>query len=153
MLATPHLLAGAAVASSGLPPDISLPLCFLSHFVLDAIPHFETSAVFIKFRKLEDEMTQPEIVYAFFDVLIGSGLVLYFYFLHHNPLILWGAFLALLPDIVDNVPFWYGIRKFPVFKQLHQVHDFVHFTLDPQHWFWGIFTQVIILGISIYFLV
>jgi hypothetical protein len=43
-----HTLAGAAIALI-LPPPLALPLAFLSHFVLDMVPHFGRHPKFVKF--------------------------------------------------------------------------------------------------------
>jgi len=48
MTLTNHLLAGAALAKL-LPLPLAIPLAFLSHFVLDALPHFG-------FVNIEDRM-------------------------------------------------------------------------------------------------
>ncbi|OGY25256.1 MAG: hypothetical protein A2864_01265 [Candidatus Woykebacteria bacterium RIFCSPHIGHO2_01_FULL_39_12] len=43
MLSTPHLLTGAAIVKLIPEPTIALPVAFASHFVLDAIPHWDGS--------------------------------------------------------------------------------------------------------------
>lgn len=40
MTATNHVLTGAAIALAVKQPGIAVPLSFLSHFALDALPHF-----------------------------------------------------------------------------------------------------------------
>lgn len=40
MIATNHALTGAAIVLAVKQPALALPLAFLSHFLLDAIPHF-----------------------------------------------------------------------------------------------------------------
>jgi len=153
MLATPHLLAGAAIASSSLPPEISLPLVFLSHFVLDAIPHIEPSTFLKKHRLKENEATRQEILWEIPDLALAGAILIFLYFKTHNFLLFWGAFAGISADLIDNVPFWYFVRKWPVFHQLHQFHDFFHYELDRKHWYWGIITQFSILVIALYFLV
>ncbi|GMR19015.1 MAG: hypothetical protein BMS9Abin34_139 [Patescibacteria group bacterium] len=41
MLLTPHVAAGVAIASVVPDPRLAIPLAFLSHFVLDAVPHWD----------------------------------------------------------------------------------------------------------------
>ncbi|MCX6806899.1 MAG: hypothetical protein NT135_02150 [Candidatus Berkelbacteria bacterium] len=146
MLATPHILVGATIASTNLDPSISLPICFLSHFILDAIPHLESSTFLAKYRSKEDELSQKEITYAILDCVLGAIIVLFLYLKFNNIMLVYGAFFALLPDIIDNVPYWYGIRKLPVFKQLHQLHDFVHHNLSEKYWYIGLATQLALFG-------
>lgn len=40
MLETPHVVVGAAIATKIGNPALAIPLAFLSHFVLDQIPHW-----------------------------------------------------------------------------------------------------------------
>lgn len=40
MIATNHALTGAVIVLAVKQPALALPLAFLSHFILDAIPHF-----------------------------------------------------------------------------------------------------------------
>jgi len=153
MLITCHLLTGAAIASGPINPTVSLPLAFFSHFILDAIPHLEATT-FANMKKGEDYYpTKKEILYVFLDVLFGLLVLSIIYFKLKSPLILFGAFLAILPDLIDNIPFWYGIRKLPVFKQFHKFHDKIHFDLKPRYWYWGALTQFILLAaVACYFL-
>lgn len=44
MTASSHAIAGAIVAATVNEPIIALPVAYLSHFLLDALPHFGTSA-------------------------------------------------------------------------------------------------------------
>ena len=151
MLITPHLLTGAAIGATNLSPAISFTLAFLSHFVLDAIPHLESTTFYKDKRKKIDEPVREEYYYAAVDAVIGIAIIFLIYFYFQNPLVLWGAFFGILPDIIDNVPLWYGIRKFPVFHQLHQLHDFIHFDLKKKYWVWGLISQLIIIAAALFF--
>ncbi len=153
MIATPHILAGATIATSKLSPEISLPLVFLSHFVLDAIPHVEPSTFFKQHRKKEDEATWREIFWEIPDLLFSTIVLILLFLKSHNFYLFWGAFFGILPDLFDNVPFWYGVRKWPVFRQIHFLHDFFHIELDKKHWYIGLITQSAIVAVALYFLV
>lgn len=50
MTATNHFLAGVTVASLVGKPEFALPLAFMSHFFLDALPHFGDSHYHQKLR-------------------------------------------------------------------------------------------------------
>jgi hypothetical protein len=41
MIALNHVLTGTAIAFVVKRPELAIPLAFLSHFVIDAIPHYE----------------------------------------------------------------------------------------------------------------
>ena len=40
MTATNHALSGALIGLAVMQPILALPLAFVSHFMLDAVPHF-----------------------------------------------------------------------------------------------------------------
>ncbi|MFH1971517.1 MAG: hypothetical protein ABIJ05_04005, partial [Patescibacteria group bacterium] len=40
MLETPHIIVGAAIASKITNPLLSIPISFVSHFVLEKVPHW-----------------------------------------------------------------------------------------------------------------
>jgi hypothetical protein len=42
MTATNHAITGAVIAIAVKKPELAIPIAFLSHFVIDAIPHFDT---------------------------------------------------------------------------------------------------------------
>lgn len=54
MTLTNHLLTGAALAKV-LPLPVAIPLAFVSHFVLDALPHFG-------FKTIKERMSHPRLL-------------------------------------------------------------------------------------------
>jgi hypothetical protein len=151
MLITCHLLTGAVIASTPVNPFFSLPVSFLSHFVLDAFPHLEATTFSVKKEGEDYYPSQKEIFYVALDAIFGLLILLFIYLKLKNPFILLGAFLAILPDLIDNMPLWYKIRKIPGFKQFHQFHDKIHFGLKPKAWIWGIPLQLVLLGVIIWY--
>ena len=93
MVFTPHFLLGVAIASKILNPAISLPLAFLSHYVLDLIPHEEYSIDNI--YKKQWRKSYIDFLKIFFDCCLGITIALFF---TRNPIAILGGFLALLPD-------------------------------------------------------
>ena len=106
MTLTPHAIVGAAIAST-IPdqPLLGFSLAFLSHFVLDAIPHWDyklSSMTEDKANKINNNMKIGRDFY--FDLLkIGPdfslGLILA-YLLFAN---LVGALGAVFPDLLQFV--------------------------------------------------
>jgi len=105
MIFTCHLLTGAAIASKIQSAPLALGLAFLSHYVLDFIPHREYSVKNIfekRWRK-----SKLDFLKIFLDFSFGILLILFF---SKNPCLLstsfWngkliiysGAFFAVLPD-------------------------------------------------------
>ena len=62
-----------------------------------------------------------------------------------------GAFGGIVVDIIDNNLFRF-IHRWPVFKQLHWFHEKIHYNLPANKWYWGLPSQVIIIGGTIWYL-
>ena len=93
MLSTPHLLVGAAIVHAVPNPAISLPAAFVSHFILDAAPHWDGSPKAPFSKKIIGGVA--------FDYVFGASLI--FLITQGDPrqaVILLGAFLATLPDFI-----------------------------------------------------
>lgn len=108
MIALNHALTGAAIAIAIKQPALVIPLAFLSHFVLDTIPHFGDMPFYSYGHPLF-----PYAMAADGLLTIGSvGALMAF-----NPdqalIIGLGAAFAILPDV-----FWLG-----------------HYSLKWKHWF------------------
>lgn len=110
MLSTPHLLVGAAIAKAIPNPIISLPAAFASHFLFDALPHWDGSP--------QTPFNKKFYFLVSLDYLFGLSMV--WWFSKDNPTQIWillGAFSATLPDFMMgtfrnfNLPwnkwFWY----------------------------------------------
>ncbi len=153
MIAAPHMIVGAILGSL----IQNFPLAFLaglaSHFIFDAIPHLEFSIFWPPERQGKLQLTKGEYIFIFFDVLIGILLVLWIFCSRvENWSILAGAFGAILPDLIDNVPFWSPrLRKVAGFRQFHQFHNFCHSKLSVKYWIFGLPIYIIVIGIAIWF--
>lgn len=151
MLITCHLLTGAAIASTPALPEVSLPAAFLSHFVLDMAPHLETTT-FSNRKKGEDYYpTKKEVFYVILDVLVGLFILTILYLKLKEPLIIYGALLAVLPDLIVNIPLWYRLRRLPVLKWFYQFHEKIHFDLKAKIWYLGIPLQALVLGVALWY--
>lgn len=93
MLSTPHLLVGAAIVKAVPEPLIGLPLAFLSHFVLDTIPHWDGSP--------KAPFALKTIGGIIVDYAFGVSLILLLTTGLTNQYIIWfGAFLGTAPDFI-----------------------------------------------------
>jgi len=150
MLSTPHLLSGAAVGAVGAP--FGLPavfaLAFISHIVLDMVPH---SDVNLLEGGENDKYTRGDFYAVALEIVIAIVLVIYFAFRTNVPQpILIGAVGGFAIDVIDNMPYWQQtVRKWPFFKQLHQLHDTLHTSLKERGRILGVVTQFIVIIISV----
>jgi len=122
MLITTHGLVGACIGKEVGYPPLAFLLGLISHFILDSIPHCDGPDD--KAGRGENEPNSfAQYAFVAADIIIGVFIVVY---LSSNNLasagLIWGIIGAELPDVIDNVPFWIGIRKVPGFKQFHAFH-------------------------------
>jgi hypothetical protein len=148
MLATPHILTGAIIGIllSSIPAIIVI--AFLSHFVLDAIPHTEVSTFRpIELRNDPRSVKSIDYVVVAIDIILGIGIVIYLLTRRENFLLpMVGIFFAEIIDI-DNLPWWqYHISRLPIVKQLSHFHSWIHFDLKTKYWLVGVIVQLIIIG-------
>lgn len=146
MILTTHLLVGAAIASKTkfLPLPLSLLLAFLSHYLLDALPHREYSVKNIK-RKIWKK-SLSDFLKVFLDVFIGSFILLA---LSKNLLLaLAGGLFAILPDGLILLGLLFPNRLLKLHSNFHQK---MHFPKDKKiPIFWGIFSEVLVSIVAIY---
>jgi hypothetical protein len=91
--ATNHSLTGAIIAASIANPLVALPLALLSHYVLDALPHFGKGDAFIATKRFK--------VMLMTDAALCFILVLCLAITHTDRwwIVALGAFLAASPDL------------------------------------------------------
>lgn len=117
MLLGAHLIAGATAGEAINNPYLAFAAGIILHFILDAIPHFDTTD--------EHKLTVRQIVLIAIDGIIGFAILIFCYhdFSIHKMSYLIGALGGILPDLFDNVPFWNEqFQKSKFGKRFHRVH-------------------------------
>ena len=173
-----HAVAGAAVANQFQNKLIAWVLAFLSHFILDAIPHREYSLENVKYG-FKSKKFRKLALKILIDLLLGFILIIIFTKQRSNlSQNLIGGFCALIPDGLtllwviikdDNLSKFFNRQRaikndFKPFNKFFQILDnllgkFYYNCHNILHWlkkpplFWGIFSQVFILIISIFSLI
>jgi len=151
MLLTPHAFVGAAIGASTDNLFYIITLAFMSHFILDMLPHSDWGMWhnYSEFSWKDMKARDYILVAADIAILLISMMYLW-YNLGRNNNILIGAFFGILVDLIDNVPFWKKFfQKLPVFSWLHWLHRKIHHLLEMKYWIWGVITQVAIIVISV----
>jgi len=118
MLIITHALVGGFFASKISNPIISSPLIFVSHFLLDHIPHWDLGTGFRKRKKIVN------FLLGLAD-LIGTIGICWFIFQKNLPfnLLVWiGILFSILPDFLEFPPLFLGWRFFP-FGKLETFHS------------------------------
>jgi len=130
MTLTSHAVAGAAAASFF--PKNPVPAFifgFLSHFILDTIPHGHyplRSHTRHPENRLSEDMVWGRTF--FFDLIkisldFALGAVLVFFLFPPNPIVFLGAFAGMLPDALQFV--YWKIRREPL-TSLQKFHIWMH---------------------------
>lgn len=114
MLELPHVAVGSAIAIKIGNPALAIPLAFVSHFVLDQIPHwnphFYTETQ--KFGKPKKESTYFAL--ADVGIALAFGLIIALIVLpdiNKSILILLCSFVSVLPDLIKSPYFFLKVRK------------------------------------------
>ncbi|MEN6344539.1 MAG: hypothetical protein ABFE16_04490 [Armatimonadia bacterium] len=148
MFVTAHMLAGAAVGKILKRPWAAWPVAFVSHFVLDAIPHVDGGGFF---GVAGGQPNAPMMALGVFDTLVGLGLVLWL--LRGRPgfrLAFIAAIFATLPDLMDYVPPLNGwVHACPATSWITPVHDWFSNGLPGSRWLLGSSTQLAVAVLSI----
>lgn len=96
MLSISHAATGAFIATKVESPLLSIPLILLSHYVEDAIPHWDVGTGLGKGVKSPSAAFRHELL----DLALAAILV-FLMFRGHGALPYWGAFVGLLPDFLE----------------------------------------------------
>lgn len=148
MILTPHLILGAAIAVKFQNPFFGFFFAFLSHYLIDLLPHQEYSILNIRNRKWQD--AGLDVLKVTLDISFGLLLLL---LLAKNYLIaLTGAFFAVLPDGLSLLFFMFPENK--LLKGHHNLHQGVIHSLNHKKnsLILEILSQVAVVLSAIFFL-
>ncbi|MDO8444171.1 MAG: hypothetical protein Q7S80_01540 [bacterium] len=125
MILTAHLIAGGAAGELVGNPAGAFLAGIILHFILDAIPHYDTVDKIPHFSRRQVFFTTTEIIIGILILLFVIKLPLNRSILNSN--FAWGALGGLAPDLLDNVPFWedrFVATKFG--RKFHHFHHAIH---------------------------
>jgi hypothetical protein len=148
MMATPHMVAGAAIGRVLRRPWLAYPAAFASHLLLDIVPHIDSHSLFgVK----HGGPTRLEAAAAVADFLVGAlvvGLVA-----ARQPMrrvMLGSALFGILIDLVEYVPpLGPWLKSWPYTAWLSEFHHSIQHNLTLTHWPLGAGTQLGVLGLGL----
>jgi hypothetical protein len=161
MTATNHALTGAVIAMWVKRPELAIPLAFLSHFVLDAIPHYNPpNMVRSKFENYSENYNK-KLQDRNFRIILPLDMLLYFITLIILPFLAPSGvspltvficeIVAVAPDFDGGIR--YLLQKFTYkTKRAKDDYWFKRFHL----WFqwmerpWGIYVELVYLAGIVY---
>lgn len=153
MLIAPHIIVGAVVGNYVDSVFWVIVLSVLSHFILDAIPHYDSGTI----HSGEKEVVFDKRDWALESLDFVVSLIVFIYaynVTHGNWLVIIGMLATFLVDVFDKIflirikngKLTFAIKsKNSVIKFLNEIHKKVNFKLEPKYWYIGVITQVIIL--------
>lgn len=151
MLETPHVAIGAAIATKIPNPFLAIPLAFLSHFVMEKVPHWNPHLV--TETKKYGMPTKKSVVIIAFDVALA--LVLGTYIASqalpdkaHAATIMFASFASVLPDLIEAPYFFLKMRN-KFLKSWLTFQKSLQVDTTP---FWGLLTQVITIAAVFFWL-
>jgi hypothetical protein len=140
MLTASHSITAGAIGMAIGDPVLAFLLGIVIHFLLDAIPHWDTTD--------EGELTFRQWAVVFFDLFIALAII----FLLIRPEIswrspfIWGAIGGVLPDFFDLNPLWKNaFRRTVIGKQMHYYHEKIQKKSAPM--MLGIAVQVFFIAV------
>lgn len=162
MLLSPHILAGAAIATSVSNPVLGVALAFLSHFFLDRVPHWEYSVEPLRqVRTKGIKYCMPILRRVALDILLGYAVVLLSIAVNSDRLAwdtaIFGGFFGILPD---GLTFLLYLRQKKegmitiLLKTIYIMHFNMHFSKKkgPPPLRVGLSTQGVVVLLALYFL-
>ena len=156
MLSISHATTGAVIAAKLGNPYLAIPLIIASHYLEDAVPHWDAGTGLGSGKKTRQSALRDGII----DLLLAGIIVLVFYYpqfpivpnLAHasvwNFAPYWGAFFGLLPDFLESPRNF--LKWEPWFlKPINAFHQSFHHSI-PSMWD-GLAPQILLL-ISLWFI-
>jgi len=152
MLIIVHFLVGAAMVHIVKPLYLALILAFLSHYLLDALPHTDYPGI----KNIEErgwKKARPEFIRiaikVSLEIFIGISLI---FILSNNFLAaLLGAIAAALPDSRNILNIIFPKNRFLIFEQ--RFHSFAHWPENKKIPFpLGILSQIVMAILAIWLL-
>lgn len=145
MLSISHAVTGAFIATKVSNPYLAIPLIILSHYLEDAVPHWDAGTGLGSGSKTRGMAIKHGLI----DLALAGFLVLAFYpqnltslpsLLASAPI--WGAFFGLLPDFIEAPrnflkfePFW--------LRPINRFHHSFHHSIPRM--FDGLAPQILLL--------
>lgn len=113
MLYTPHFLTGAAIIKTANNPYLGLPLAFLSHIILDLVPHndfdIKPGITLKEFFKLEKSRRNLIIAALSFDYLLTAVSFIWLLVTFKNIWLIAGGIMGVLPDLAEQFLMLLGV--------------------------------------------
>lgn len=147
MMATPHMLAGAALGRVLRPRWLAYSAAFASHLLLDMVPHFDSHSLFGAER---GGPTRMEAVVAVTDFAVGAAVIGALAWQARGRGMVVAGFLAVAMDLMEYVPPvgpW--LQQWPAAASFTRLHHALQHNLTAARWPLGLATQAAVAGLAL----
>jgi hypothetical protein len=143
MILTPHMLLGAAIASKIGYAPLAIILAFLSHYLLDIVPHIEYPIKNIQNKWWAKSL--PDFLRVALD--FSAGILIIYFFSGWQIIIFAGALFSVLPDAFNLLNYVFPNN---FLKNHSNFHEKIHFLKNKKiSVFWRIASQVLVAVVSV----
>lgn len=122
MLLSVHATVGAIIGENVGTPLLAFVLGFISHFILDIIPHGDEALIKAYRNNFKNRGMLYLIIFDIISTFILLSLLFYFKQINFNPIVIWGIIGTVIPDFMVGV---YEITN-KHFKRTHKLHYWIH---------------------------
>jgi hypothetical protein len=126
MLVSVHATIGAVIGEKIHYSLFAFALAFLSHFILDIIPHGDKSLIKAYRNDFKNRAMLYLIIFDIISTVVLLSLMFYLHKLSYSPSVLWGIIGGILPDVMVAI---HEITH-KQFQRTHKAHDWVHEKLN-----------------------
>ncbi len=146
MLLSVHATVGAIIGEHVDTPLLAFILAFISHFVLDIIPHGDEALVKAYRNDFKRKAMKYLIVFDLLSTIILLAMLFFFHKIEFRSTVIWGIIGGVLPDFMVAI---HEITK-KHFSRTHKLHFLIHDGLNNKiHWSMplklGLLVQIIII--------
>lgn len=149
MLELPHAVVGAAIAAKVGNPALALPLALASHFVVDALPHWNPhlNRELKEHGRITSRTTTFVVVDVVGSLIAGFGIAsTVLPDITHFWVVILGAFLAVLPDVVE-APYFFLRKEYAFVGRLIAFQKSIQNDTSPLV---GLTTQAILVAAALW---
>lgn len=150
MLWLVHILVGMIIGVTLKSPWLVIPIALISHFVLDAVPHWDGTFDKKAFKKKGTvKVSDIDILIKFIDVIASISLMAYFYYQSDKGILLLGAIMAIVPDM-SKAGYLTGLKNTKGYMKYLKFHGDIQNETSMEH---GLSIQTMLFLVSIILLI
>lgn len=122
MLISVHTAVGAVIGENLSNPLLAFVLGFISHFILDMIPHGDEQLVKAYRQNFKNRGMLYLIILDIISTIILVLLLFFFHKVNFTAVVIWGIIGAILPDFMAAI---YEVTQ-KHFRRVHWLHYWTH---------------------------